>query len=270
MVWCLLVVGCTQPACEKPPEEPATPAPEAAEDPLLRAHAHNDYAHPRPLLDALDAGFSSVEVDVWLRDDRVWVSHDSTGGAGWLDELYLDPLDDLIAEGGSVHGDGAPFTLWIDLKQGSSALREALHELLGSHDWLTRIEGSTVSTGPVTAVLTGNATSKSIYVEDFDPRFAFRDSNFYAEDDGPADERWRYYALNWNLYVAWPGTGEPPLDVRERLRSIVARAHELERRVRFFSTPDTEAVWQLQLEEGVDFINTDDLQGLADFLDGTR
>jgi hypothetical protein len=33
--------------------------------PLTRAHAHNDYLHARPLFDALDHGFCSVEADVW-------------------------------------------------------------------------------------------------------------------------------------------------------------------------------------------------------------
>ena len=33
---------------------------------LERAHAHNDYEHPRPLFDALDHGFKSVEADIWL------------------------------------------------------------------------------------------------------------------------------------------------------------------------------------------------------------
>ena len=33
--------------------------------PLMRAHAHNDFQHTRPLLDALDCGFSSVEADVY-------------------------------------------------------------------------------------------------------------------------------------------------------------------------------------------------------------
>ena len=44
--------------------------------PLLRAHAHNDYEHERPLLDALDHGFASVEADVWLVDGQLLVAHD--------------------------------------------------------------------------------------------------------------------------------------------------------------------------------------------------
>ena len=39
--------------------------------PLIRAHAHNDYEHTRPLFDALDHGFGSVEADVHLVDGRL-------------------------------------------------------------------------------------------------------------------------------------------------------------------------------------------------------
>ena len=33
--------------------------------PLTRGHAHNDYAHERPLLEALDNGFTSIEADIF-------------------------------------------------------------------------------------------------------------------------------------------------------------------------------------------------------------
>lgn len=36
-----------------------------AQSPLDRAHAHNDYEHARPLIDALERGFGSVEADVY-------------------------------------------------------------------------------------------------------------------------------------------------------------------------------------------------------------
>ena len=36
--------------------------------PLGQAHAHNDYYHKRPLLDALSHGFCSVEADVFLKN----------------------------------------------------------------------------------------------------------------------------------------------------------------------------------------------------------
>ena len=41
---------------------------------LPHAYAHNDYWHKRPLLDALDNGFTHVEADVYLRHSRLVVS----------------------------------------------------------------------------------------------------------------------------------------------------------------------------------------------------
>jgi len=36
-------------------------------------HLHNDYWRPRPLLDAISTGSASVEADVWLIDDQLYV-----------------------------------------------------------------------------------------------------------------------------------------------------------------------------------------------------
>src|SRR5262245_38461023 len=62
--------------------------------PLVRAHAHNDYEHQRPLLDALDQGFCSVEADVWLVDGQLRVAHDLKDAQPErkLQKLDLDPL----------------------------------------------------------------------------------------------------------------------------------------------------------------------------------
>ena len=56
--------------------------------PLPRAHAHNDYEHDRPLFDALDHGFTSVEADVHLVDGELFVAHNS-------DEIKPHLLEDL-------------------------------------------------------------------------------------------------------------------------------------------------------------------------------
>lgn len=43
--------------------------------PTHAGHAHNDYWHERPLLDALERGFCSVEADVFLRGGDLLVGH---------------------------------------------------------------------------------------------------------------------------------------------------------------------------------------------------
>jgi len=233
---------------------------------LSYAHAHNDYEHERPLLDALDQGFHSVEADLWYRNGDLHVSHARGSSAGLLSDLYLDPLQELVDASGSVLGDGEAFFLWLDLKEGQPELRDALHQELGGYDMLTTFADDEVVQGPVTAILTGSAESKEAYVDEHELRFAARDSNDFSPDDPPADNGWRYYALRWGRWVG----GQPELgdDELERLHCIVTIAHELGRGVRFYGTPETEAYWGLAVDSGVDFIGTDELEELSTFLEG--
>ena len=74
--------------------------------PLMRAHAHNDYEHGRPLLDALEQGFGSVEADVYLVDGSLLVAHyrDQVKEGRDLETLYLAPLAERVKKyGGSVY-----------------------------------------------------------------------------------------------------------------------------------------------------------------------
>src|SRR5947208_14209481 len=82
--------------------------------PLIHAHAHNDYEHKRPLLDALDHGFCSVEADIFLVDGKLLVAHEigQTKPERTLQALYLDPLRERVkANGGRVVKDGPEVTL---------------------------------------------------------------------------------------------------------------------------------------------------------------
>src|SRR3984957_8511284 len=70
--------------------------------PLTRVHAHNDYEHKRPLFDALDHGFCSVEADIHLVDGQLLVAHDlrDVNPNLTLQSLYLDPLRERIKQNG--------------------------------------------------------------------------------------------------------------------------------------------------------------------------
>ena len=51
-----------------------------------------------------------------------------------------------------------------------------------------------------------------------------------------------------------------------KLNQIVAKAHQQGRRVRFWGAPDQPVFWGEMLADGVDLINTDDLEGAQKFL----
>jgi hypothetical protein len=236
----------------------------------VRAHAHNDYAHEHPLDDALEHRFYSVEADVYLNGGKLEVSHLNLPWESQrpLEELYLEPLQARVDAQGSVQGDGVPFTLWIDLKEGGREMVDTLHAVLDKYPMLTRIDGNEVTPGLVTVVLTGNDEAKRDFVTRFPQRRALRDSNDYSPEDPPADGAWSHYALNWGDYLDSSSTGKLDETQRARLACIVENAHAQGRKVRFFSAPDHPDAWREALEAGVDFLGADDLSGLAAFLEG--
>src|ERR1700691_195988 len=106
---------------------PAVGPLEAAATPLTRVHAHNDYEHKRPLFDALDQGFCSVEADIFLIDGKLLVGHTRAS----LQALYLEPLKQRVVQsGGRVYKNGPPVTLFIDLKTNGEKTYAALCPLL--------------------------------------------------------------------------------------------------------------------------------------------
>src|SRR5438552_1521932 len=70
--------------------------------PLIHTHAHNDYLHKRPLLDALENGFCSVEADIHLVGGKLLVAHErqATSPERTLEALYLDPLRERVKRNG--------------------------------------------------------------------------------------------------------------------------------------------------------------------------
>lgn len=247
---------------------PQRAAPSAVAGQRIHAHAHNDYEHPRPLLDALAERFYSVEADVYFDGGRFRVAHGGWDAEkGTLKDLYLDPLQVRVNEAGSVHGDGEPFTLWVDLKDNDSRAPEALRALLDQYPMLSRFTDTSETAGPVRVILTGDAAAKAAVVDAPDRR-AVRDSNDYTPDDPPADLRWRAYALSWGKVVSWNGEGDAPAEAMAQLACVCENARADGRVVRLYGGPDRPEAWRAQLEAGVDFINTDKLGELHAFLAG--
>ncbi|WP_242095157.1 hypothetical protein [Aestuariivivens sediminicola] len=88
--------------------------------PLVNAHAHNDYEHERPLFDAIENGFISVEADVHLIHNELYVSHFTPtiiDESKTLEQLYLKPLDSIIKKnkGRIYKGYDGVFYLMIDI-----------------------------------------------------------------------------------------------------------------------------------------------------------
>jgi hypothetical protein len=236
--------------------------------PLVRAHAHNDYEHGRPLLDALDRGFCSVEADIHLVESRLLVAHDRSGARAdrTLERLYLDPLAERVRRhGGRVYPGGSLFTLLIDFKTGADETYVALRSVLDRYaSMLTEFAGPVVRTNAVTVVISGNRPFGLMSVES--RRLAALDGRLKDLAGEAPVSLIPLVSDNWAMQFTWRGEGTLPVKEAERLRGLVQQAHRQGRRLRFWALPDKPAAWQVAYDAGVDLINTDRLAELAAFL----
>ena len=236
--------------------------------PLAAAHAHNDYLHERPLLDALDHGFTSVEADIFLVQGKLLVAHDVTGlrPERTLAKLYLDPLRERIrSHDGWVFDKGRSLTLLVDIKSDAETTYAALHGVLAQYaEMLTTIADGVLETKAVTVIISGNRPIETISKQK--RRYAGIDGRLSDLDSTQPADLLPLISDNWRNHFQWAGEGPLPAVERDKLNAIVTKAHARGRRVRFWATPDRVAVWKELHAVGVDLINTDDLAGLQKFL----
>ena len=239
-----------------------------AAEPLPQAHAHNDYEHKRPLLDALDHGFCSVEADIYFTNGTLLVAHDAdkVDPKRTLEALYLNPLRQRVKQnGGSVYSNGPSLMLLIDFKTEAKPTYDALRPVLEKYrDMLTKFTSSETRTGAVTVVLSGNRPINTVAAER--ERLVGIDGRLPDLDESPSPHLVPLVSDNWTKYFQWRGQGAFSESERSKLEALVQRAHAEGRRIRFWAVPDTEAGWRVMRDAGVDLINTDDLAGLQKLL----
>jgi hypothetical protein len=239
---------------------------------LLRVHAHNDYEHPRPLFDALDQGFCSVEADIHLVNGQLMVAHNRSQvkPERTLQALYLDPLRERVRRnGGRVYPGGPECTLLIDIKGDWRATYPVLREVLKSYaDILTTFRDGARQTNAIIAIITGERSRQMFAGESV--RYAALDGELADLNSGLPADLIPWISCDWAVNFKWRGAGSIPEADKLKLRDIVSKAHQQGRQVRFWGSPDQPVFWAEMLVEGVDLINTDDLAGARRFLDGQR
>jgi len=236
--------------------------------PLTRVHAHNDYEHKRPLLDALDHGFCSIEADIYLVDGQLLVAHDrrDVRPERTLQALYLDPLRQRVKQnGGMVYPNGPEVTLLIDLKSDWATIYPVLRGVLAQYsDMLVTFRNGAKQTNAIIAIITGNR-SKTMF-DGESVRYAAYDGELSDLDSDIPSDLIPWISSEWSKSFTWRGNGTMPETERKKLIDIVERAHRHGRKVRFWGSPDKPPFWHELLQDNVDLINTDDLEGAQRFL----
>lgn len=201
--------------------------PAGAVVPLPAAHAHNDYAHRRPLLDALDCGFCSVESDVWLVDGKLMVAHaqKEIRPGRTLEALYLDPLRERARRnGGRVYRDGPTVLLLIDFKTQAAPTYAELRKALARYaDILTCVQDGKVTQRAVTVIISGYAPYDELPAEN--PRYAMLDGRAKHLDCDLPPHLVPLVSENWRKHFKWLGVGPMSEAERSKLQAYVRKAH---------------------------------------------
>lgn len=238
---------------------------------IPNGHAHNDYNQERPLFDALSHGFRSIEVDIHLVRQNLYVAHTFAGirPGRTLERLYLDPLLEWIRDhDGRVYNDSLAIFLLVDIKSGAVSTYMRLRMVLKEYEDILHVFGKDDQNWkPVVVVLSGNRPKKLMSAETI--RYAAYDGRSADLDSDVPRSLMPIISEKWSRLFSWRGKGPVPEDERKKLQTTVERAHQSGRMIRFWATPNApsrrEAIWEVLMDAGVDLINIDDLSGFYEF-----
>lgn len=228
-------------------------------------HSHNDYEHPKPLFGAIDHGFRSLEIDIYLKKDRLVVSHIPVF-LGWkptLEKLYLEPIRARIKQNNGLiyPNDSTSLILYLDFKTEAGTF-EKVKEVLGDYmDLLTTWENGKENWGPVKILIDHH--EKEILSEPV--RWAQIQKGWDQADVKLSPAECPRLNGSFRSLFSSGKNGKMKAEDAEKLKEIVQNAHENGRTLRLYAAGNNPKVWKLLLDAGVDWINADRCKRYQEF-----
>lgn len=227
------------------------------------AHSHNDYQQSAPFYSAYNLQYGSIEVDVYLsvNDNELYVARTSKDVAQnrKFENEYLGPLADIIQKNaGHVYGDTArKLVLMLDVKTDAVGTINKLIDLFMKYPAVTRCASLTI-------LVTGSKPPHTTYSSY--PSFLWFDGLLSVNYSKETLSRIAVLNDNFINYSKWKGREEMSPNDWEKLKKIVNKGHALGKKIRLWNTPDFIEGWHKLIELGVDYINTDSIKALAEYL----
>lgn len=229
---------------------------------VSNAHSHNDYLQRFPFSSAYAAGFGSMEADVFLFHDSLFVGHvekDIQLGRT-LQVLYLDSIGFYLKKnkGATYRQKSKRLQLLIDIKSEPNSTLAALIAVLEKNPELIHAQNLSI-------VITGNRPPLSTW-DDY-PDFIYFDGEIGKEYEPALMPKIALLSGNLADFTSWKGRSPIDSASLERLDHLIGTAHFYGKRVRFWNAPDFTDAWSALIKMKVDWINTDHIAELVEFLD---
>ncbi|MGQ8336995.1 phosphatidylinositol-specific phospholipase C/glycerophosphodiester phosphodiesterase family protein [Sunxiuqinia sp. A32] len=231
----------------------------------LNAHSHNDYEQLSPFTLAYENHFGSIEADIWEVNGDLYVAHDrdKINPERSLDGLYIEPIvEKFKANNGKAWADHeGSFQLLIDLKNEFKPTLALLVEKLAEYP---EVFDPSVNKNAVKIVISGNRPEPDEFK--LYPSFIFFDGEFSKTYTKDQQKRIPLFSDNFKKYSQWNGKGTIPDSDMEKLSQAIDSVHGLGLKIRFWNAPDFPNSWETFTQLKVDYINTDHIAKLADYL----
>ena len=227
---------------------------------VSNAHAHNDYEHNTPFIGAYNLGFGSIEADVILQNDTLFVGHsakDIVTRPLFFERDYIQPIQAVLLKQKDTT---RKVILLIDLKTEALSTLNKVIAIIEKYPVLT-------TTTAVQFVITGNQPSPSTFGQY--PPYIYFDGNINNAGHIGQLSRIGIFSDNFRKYSGWNGEGNIPEKEKNALLTIIQKAHDLHKKIRFWGCPDNIHTWHTFMDLQVDYINTDHIDKLAVFLKKT-
>ncbi|MFN8429116.1 MAG: phosphatidylinositol-specific phospholipase C/glycerophosphodiester phosphodiesterase family protein [Spirosomataceae bacterium] len=223
-----------------------------------KVHSHNDYVHQRPFWEAFEAGANSIEADVFLVDNQLFVAHDlkEVKPENTFTKLYLEPISKVLKNKKRQN-----LQILIDLKTPAETTLERLIEDLEKFPKLPRAHKR--KKGKITFVISGNRPKPDEYSKY--PEYIFFDHQSLDDLAEAPKEKIALVSFPFYKFSLWNGKAELPENDQKKLTEIIETVHKSGLPIRFWATPDTQLAWKTLSQLGVDFINTDKPKDCVNF-----
>ncbi|WP_333819010.1 alkaline phosphatase [Ohtaekwangia sp.] len=223
-------------------------------------HAHNDYVQPIPFFTAYYQQVGSIEADIFLQRGELYVAHTDKEitPERTLDKLYLAPLAEKIKfHNGAVYAKGTPLNLLIDLKTEGIPTLQALVQKLKKYPSLTNCAALTIT-------VSGSVPDPARWSEF--PAYIHFDGRPGVAYTPQQLARVSMISDDFSRYTAWNGKGIIVAADKKKILDVIASVHALDKKIRFWATPDHVNAWRVLQKLQVDYIGTDNVTALATFI----
>lgn len=214
-------------------------------------HSHNDYMRNIPFWEAAAAQCASIEADVIMVGDTLFVAHEkaSIRAGRTLEALYLEPIKLAVNLKFSLP---ANLQLLVDCKTDAAQTLPAL--IRSCEKYRDYLSGGTKGT-TIRIVVSGNRPNPRDY--DQSPAYLFFDHQSLDDLDQISLKKVALVSVSFTSNFHWNGKRDLDESEKERIHQMADQVHRHQLPFRFWGTPDTPLAWQVLPGLGIDFINTD-------------